>query len=230
MYWFWTSNAQVELWNDINLWPYLGGFLRIARMFEFRKRNSIEKFSMGVIVEVGNQRNCLVMCLDQNGGVCDNKLSVEGLPAKFLKIFLWYFNKLYLLQLVVKIWSVEYEGDFVCIKRHACNFACLFFGYLNRNNHAHEHFTCTRTLPVPVHRYRGILRSLLPDAYTAEYTVRWFNVLSDWLCSLWHGINISCLYMYTRFQKTYFFFFYLGRKHSKGNTKDKHEKKCVLEK
>ena len=26
----------------------------------------------------------------------------------------------YLLQLVVKIWSVEFEGDFVCIKRHAC--------------------------------------------------------------------------------------------------------------
>ena len=41
------------------------------------------------------------------------------------------------------------------------NFACLFFGYLNRNSHAHEHFTCTGTLPVPVHRYRGILRSLL---------------------------------------------------------------------
>ena len=56
-------------------------------MFEFRKRISI-KFSMGVTVEVDNQRNCLVMCLDQNGGVCDNKLSVEGLPAKFLKIFL----------------------------------------------------------------------------------------------------------------------------------------------
>ena len=57
-------------------------------MFEFRKRNSIEKFSMGVTVEVDNRRNCLVMCLDQNGGVCDNKLSVKGLPAKFLKIFL----------------------------------------------------------------------------------------------------------------------------------------------
>ena len=56
-------------------------------MFEFRKRNSIEKFSMGATVEVDNQRNCLVMCLDQNGGVCDNKLSVEGLPAKFLKSF-----------------------------------------------------------------------------------------------------------------------------------------------
>ena len=41
------------------------------------------------------------------------------------------------------------------------NFACLFFGYLNRNSHAHEHFTRTGTLPVPVHRYRGILRSLL---------------------------------------------------------------------
>ena len=48
------------------------------------------------------------------------------------------------------------------------NFACLFFGYLNRNSHAHEHFTCTGTLPVPVHRYRGILRSLLcfDDIYT----------------------------------------------------------------
>ena len=41
------------------------------------------------------------------------------------------------------------------------NFACLFFGYLNRNSHAHEHFTSTGTLPVPVHQYRGILRSLL---------------------------------------------------------------------
>ena len=51
-----------------------GGFLRIARRFEFRKRNSIEIFSMGATVEVDNQRNCLVMCLDQNGGVCDNKL------------------------------------------------------------------------------------------------------------------------------------------------------------
>ena len=44
---------------------------------------------------------------------------------------------------------------------HKVNFASLFFGYLNRNSHAHEHFTCTGTLPVPVHRYRGILRSLL---------------------------------------------------------------------
>ena len=44
---------------------------------------------------------------------------------------------------------------------HKVNFACLFFGYLNRNSHAHEHFTCTGTLPVPVHRYRGILRSLI---------------------------------------------------------------------
>ena len=65
-----------------------GGFLRIARTFEFLKRNSIETFSRGVTVEVDNQMNCLVMCLQQNGGVCENKLSVEGLPAKFLKIFL----------------------------------------------------------------------------------------------------------------------------------------------
>ena len=41
------------------------------------------------------------------------------------------------------------------------NFACWFLGYLNRNSQAHEHFTCTGTLPVPVHRYRGILRSLV---------------------------------------------------------------------
>ena len=67
MYWFWTSNAQVELWNDINLWRYLGGFLTIARTFEFRKRNSIEKFSVGVTVEVDNQRNCLVMCVNSSG-------------------------------------------------------------------------------------------------------------------------------------------------------------------
>ena len=39
-----------------------------------------------------------------NGGVCDNKLSVERLPANFLKIFLSYFNKL--------MYSVEFEGDF----------------------------------------------------------------------------------------------------------------------
>ena len=38
--------------ETINLWRYLGGFPRIARTFEFRKRNSIEKFSMGVTVEV----------------------------------------------------------------------------------------------------------------------------------------------------------------------------------
>ena len=42
---------------------------------------------MGVTVEVDNQRNCLVDVPRSNGGVCDNKLSVEGLPAKFLKIF-----------------------------------------------------------------------------------------------------------------------------------------------
>ena len=50
------------------------------------------------------------------------------------------------------------------------NFACLFFGYLNRNSHAHEHFTCTGTLPVPVHRYRGILRSLIGEKYTTKPT------------------------------------------------------------
>ena len=36
-------------------------------MFEFRKRNSIEKFSMGATVEVDNQRNCLVMCVNSSG-------------------------------------------------------------------------------------------------------------------------------------------------------------------
>ena len=53
------------------------------------------------------------------------------------------------------------------------NFACLFFGYLNRNSHAHEHFTCTGTLPVPVHRYRGILRSLINRVLDwAEYVLK----------------------------------------------------------
>ena len=66
---------------------YLGGFLRIARMFEFRKRNSIEKFSMGVTVEVDNQRNCLVMCLDQMAGFAITSFWSRNFPPSFLKTF-----------------------------------------------------------------------------------------------------------------------------------------------
>ena len=47
------------------------------------------------------------------------------------------------------------------------NFACWFLEYLNRNSHAHEHFTCTGTVPVPVHRYQGILRSLVKTRNTS---------------------------------------------------------------
>ena len=124
MYWFWTSNAHVELWNDINLWRYLGGFLRIALTFELRKRNNIEKFSMEVTVEVDNQRNCLVMCLDQMAGFAITSFRSRDFPPSVLKSFYDIsinvcMNEL-LLQLVVKIWRVEFEGDFVCIKRHVC--------------------------------------------------------------------------------------------------------------
>ena len=64
-----------------------GGFLRIARRFEFRKRNSIEKFSMGVTVEVDNQRNCLVMCLDQMAGFAITSFRSRDFPPSFLKSF-----------------------------------------------------------------------------------------------------------------------------------------------
>ena len=64
-----------------------GGFLRIARTFEFRKRNSIEKFSMGVTVEVDNQRNCLVMCLDQMAGFAITSFRSRDFPPSFLKSF-----------------------------------------------------------------------------------------------------------------------------------------------
>ena len=87
MYRFWTSNAQVELLNDINLWRYFGGFLRIARTFQFRKRNSIEKFSIGVTVEVDNQRNCFVMCLDQMAGFATTSFRSRDFPPSFLKTF-----------------------------------------------------------------------------------------------------------------------------------------------
>ena len=62
------------------------------------------------------------------------------------------------------------------------NFACLFFGYLNRNSHAHEHFTCTGTLPVPVHRYRGILRSLIKrtfDQFTLAQSSLMLNAIAE---------------------------------------------------
>ena len=49
----------------------------MARTFEFRKRNSIEKLSMGVTVEVDNQRNCLVMCLDQMAGFAITNYSIN---------------------------------------------------------------------------------------------------------------------------------------------------------
>ena len=65
----------------------MGGFLRIARTFEFRKRNSIEKFSMGVTVEVDNQRNCLVMCLDQMAGFAITSFWPRDIPPSFLKSF-----------------------------------------------------------------------------------------------------------------------------------------------
>ena len=64
-----------------------GGFLRMARRFEFRKRNSIEKFSMGVTVEVDNQRNCLVMCLDQMAGFAITSFRSRDFPPSFLKSF-----------------------------------------------------------------------------------------------------------------------------------------------
>ena len=65
---------------------------------------------------------------------------------------------------------------------HKVNFACLFFGYLNRNSHAHEHFTCTGTLPVPVHRYRGILRSLIKstfDQFTLAQSSLMLNAIAE---------------------------------------------------
>ena len=68
-------------------WRYLREFLRIARTFEFCKRNSIEKFSMGVTVEVDNQRNCLVMCLDQMAGFAITSFRSRDFPPSFLKSF-----------------------------------------------------------------------------------------------------------------------------------------------
>ena len=73
-----------------------------------------------------------------------------------------------------------------CMHQATCmckvNFACLFFGYLNRNSHAHEHFTCTGTLPVPVHRYRGILRSLIKrtfDQFTLAQSSLMLNAIAE---------------------------------------------------
>ena len=68
------------------------------------------------------------------------------------------------------------------------NFACLFFGYLNRNSHGHEHFTCTGTLPVPVHRYRGILRSL--------FTPFFCNISELAVCILAFQISNDVIYKY----------------------------------
>ena len=67
------------------------------------------------------------------------------------------------------------------------NFACLFFGYLNRNSHAHEHFTCTGTLPVPVHRYRGILRSLFVHLFSVPTWASFCRSTSS-CCSLLESI------------------------------------------
>ena len=64
-----------------------GGFLRIARTFNIRKRNSIVKFSMGVTVEVDNQRNCLVMCLDQMARFAITSFPWTDFPPSFLKSF-----------------------------------------------------------------------------------------------------------------------------------------------
>ena len=61
--------------------------MSIARMFEFRKRNSFEKFSIGVTVVVDNQRNYLVMCLDQMAGFAITSFQSRDFPPSFLKSF-----------------------------------------------------------------------------------------------------------------------------------------------
>ena len=51
------------------------------------KTSSIEKFSMGVTVEVDSQRNCLVMCLDQMAGFAITSFRSKDFPSSFLKSF-----------------------------------------------------------------------------------------------------------------------------------------------
>lgn len=70
--------------------------------------------------------------------------------------------------------------------------------------------------------------------HTADYTVCGFNVLSDWLCSLSHGINICIFNLYVRpFSKNLRFFLLSGketfeRKQKKINTKEMRFGKIIL--
>ena len=57
----------------------------------------------------------------------------------------------YLLQVVVKIWSVEFEGDFVCIKRHACTKLILRACSFNSSGILMEIVTHMNMLRVRVH-------------------------------------------------------------------------------
>ena len=69
----------------------LGGFLRISPTVVSPKSTSIDKYGMGVNAEVDNQRNCLVMCLDQMAGFAIT--SVVRSRCRRRSISLAYFLK-----------------------------------------------------------------------------------------------------------------------------------------
>ena len=117
MDWFWISNARVELWNDVNLWYYFDGILRITRTFESPKSTSIEKFCMGVNAEFDIQRHCLVMCLNQMAGFSMSSSSVSNTWRRsislmhFLKREHWIsrildiFDRLYTTIQITYLWG-----------------------------------------------------------------------------------------------------------------------------
>ena len=68
----------------------------------------------------------------------------------------------------------------------------LVLRYFNRNSHAHEHFTCTGTLPVPVHRYRGIFRSLGENK--TRVIIGSFHIAFIWIGDTLHVVKIQVLF------------------------------------
>ena len=81
-------------------------------------------------------------------------------------------------------------------------FGCLYLLYFRREN-------------VEAASIAGFFLTYHP-MHTTEYSARGFNVLSDWLCSLWHGINICIVHP---FSKSLRFFLLFGegnkRKHKR---------------
>ena len=81
----WLNSDTISICGGI-----LGNFWELLERLSFAKEIALKNLAWESLLKLTIKG----IVWWSNGGVCDNKLLVEGLLPKFLKIFPWYFNKL----------------------------------------------------------------------------------------------------------------------------------------